>query len=250
MQRLLQTGEYQVGIKRKSDSVLDGVECWPSAEKGDTAKQYFMRMKELGVKRPRIDKPCNTFLNRWGLLLPVSPEQAYDPEQVQFKHYEVRVKRHEQLRTKQFHLFLYPNEAAVRFRLDLPLTDQLEMAKVQLAELVAKYSGQLKSDAPSPWEDVGKKQVTDSALKNAHYWLRCYDAKREPKTLAGDPNRKRAQKSGPKVQVTRFNEEKKSAGRGDFIVTTALKSYVEQATDFIEKGKYLLLLLPVSDNQQ
>ncbi|CAM8645409.1 hypothetical protein MCEMSHM24_03596 [Comamonadaceae bacterium] len=244
MQRLVQAGEFETGINRKSTSVLDGVECWPAAVAGETAKQYFRRMKSEGVKRPRIDKPRNTFVNRWSLLFPVLPDQAYDREVVKFKHYEVKIKRHETLLTRQFHLFLYPNEIAVRFRLDLPIPPQLAMAEKRLEEYRIAYAGELRSQPRSPWDDVGKKQITDEALNRAHYWLRCYDAKHEPKNRSDDPKRKRALKSGPKEQVMHFNKEMRDVGRTDFLETSSLKSFLEQATDYIEKGKYLLLLLP------
>lgn len=249
MLQLLQVGEYETGIKRKSASVLDGVECWPAAKAGETAKQYFERMKESNVKRPRIDKPRNTFVNRWSLLLPVPPDQAYDPKKVQFQNHEIKVKKHQNLLTKQFHLFLYPNEIAVRFRLDLPIPAQLAMAEKRLEEYRITYARELKSRFALQWDDVSKKQITDDALNRAHYWLRCYDAKREPKKTTGDPKRKRALKSGAQEQVAQFNAEMKSAGRNAFLQPTSLKSFVEQATDFIEKGKFLLLLLPQPKRQ-
>jgi Family of unknown function (DUF6499) len=244
MSHLVQTGEYEAGIKRKSTSVLDGVECWPPAEVGEIARNYFQRMKAENVKRPRIDKPRNTFVNRWGILFPVSPDQAYDKEAVKFQNHEVKIKKHEQLLTRQFHLFLYPNEIAVRFRLDLPIPVQLSMAEKRLKAYRVAYANELKSKPLSPWDDVSKKTITDEALNRAHYWLRSYDAKHESKKKIDDPKRRRALRSGPKEQVAQFNKEIRDAGRKDFLEPVSLKSLIDQATDYIEMGKYLLLLLP------
>ena len=119
MLRLVEKERYDRRPSRKSHCSLDGVECWPAANKGETAKAYFDRMKQEGIARARVDKPSNTFANRWFMTDPVPAETPYSSGSIRFTPFEVRGKRHEVLATKSFSLFIYPNEMAMRFRLDI-----------------------------------------------------------------------------------------------------------------------------------
>ena len=248
MLRLVETGEYTKGIKRKSESVLDGVECWPPANPRETAKDFFRRTKQEKIKYARIDKPHNTFANRWGMEKPVTPTAPFDPATVKFINQKIKLKRHEKFLTRSFNLFIYPNEVGVRFRLDMSINKQINLVQKQLeaeAKSYAQTRGALSGDEKQAWADLKNFEVDVAALANAHYWLRCYDAKKQPKkALSNEPRLRRALRSGPKQQVEQFNAEKKAKNLGNFVSTGTLKGYLSQAVDYIDHKKFLLLLAP------
>jgi hypothetical protein len=247
MLRLVNTGEYITGFKRSSLSILDGVECWPAANRGETVKQYVDRMKEEKVKRHRIDKPRNTFLNRWALDMPVDPATEYNFDTIKFIGHQVKIRRDKDQKSRSFNLFLYPNEIALRFRLDMSVAKQLVMAQERLKVEAKKY------EAERPPLSVGMKgilvakensEMSEDALPCAHYWLRCYDAAHEPKkALSDDPKLRRASKSGEMQRMEEFNKEKKAAKQTDYVTAGTVKSYLSLARDYIEGKKFLLLLL-------
>jgi hypothetical protein len=243
---LVQSGEYETGIKRNSPSVLDGVECWPAAKPSETAIDYFARMKKDKIKRPRIDKPCNSFANRWALKTPVDPDlENYSPEQVVFIKHEVKTKRHKQLETKAFRLFIYPNEIALRFRLDLPIQPQIRIAKEKLNAKAIEYSTYV-SAVPEELRDklnsVSKKEFSKSIFARAHYLLRSYDASKERRVFKSNADKnKRAIESGLEEQVKLFNAERKNLGQ-KYFQDGKVKEFHVQAADYIEGKKFLLLL--------
>ena len=258
MRRLEDAGEYK-RIKRNSISYLDGVECWPEAQPGETAKAYFARMKQQveqrlekkekkkndGIDRPRIDRPCNSFTNKWRLEYPVAPDIEYSTKAMNFLRHEIRLKRHTSLKTKNFSLFLYPNEAAVRFRLDIPVAEQIDMAKLKLIDATRAYAKEREALAKETRALLAKhanSELPTSVLGEAHYWLRCYDADHEDKTPSGRKDARREQPSGPEARRTQFNEEHKVAGRGEIFETGKIKSFLELARDFIDNRKFLLLM--------
>jgi hypothetical protein len=248
MLKLVESQEYEMGIKRKSLSVLDGVECWPAALAGETAKDYYARMKINGIKRPRIDKPCNSFVNRWSLKTPVDPAvKEYPNQQVIFLKHEVKIKRHKQLETKAFSLFIYPNEIASRFRLDLPIKPQIDMASQKLEAMAKEYSAQVGTAADAlktQLASIADKELAKDVIGKAHYILRSYDASKERQILLSDKGRnKRALQSGPKEQTKAFNAHSKSIGQSIFM-TAKVKEFPKQAAAFIEGKKFLLLLWP------
>jgi hypothetical protein len=246
MLRLVNTGEYLSGIKRNSESLLDGVECWPGANSGETAKQYFARMKSEN-KQGRIDQPHNTFKNQWSLEVPICPSTEYSEHKVRFVPHSVKLKRHDQLKTKSFKLFLYPNEAAVRFRLDLPIPNQVKIAKAQLTLAARAYAEAIKAvtEEIKRWAVTNaNKELPQIVYENAHYWLRCYDAEQEVKVRVTDARRKRAYKSGPSAQMALFNKEKRENKETDFLEEDGITSFLNLARAFIEGKKFLLLLAP------
>lgn len=248
MLKLVDSQEYETGIKRKSLSILDGVECWPAALAGETAKDYYARMKVNGIKRPRIDKPCNSFANRWALKAPVDPAvEEYSNQQIAFIQHEVKIKRHKQLATKAFSLFIYPNEIAARFRLDLPIKPQIDMASKKLEAMAKEYSKQV-GTAPEKLKaqlaSIANKELAKNVFSKAHYILRSYDASKERQVLLSNKDRnKRALLSGPKEQTKAFNAHNKSLGK-PILMTANVKEFPKQAAAFIEGKKFLLLLWP------
>ena len=248
MLRLVQTGEYSTRIKRTSDSVLDGVECWPQANPGETAKAYFVRMKEIQNKRPRIDIARNTFLNRWSLEQPVDPATPFESGVVQFASIQVKIRRHVELKTKSFNLFLHPNEVALRFRLDLPITEQLKIAKERLDAEARKFGGQVNESSDETKRLLptnSNSRLKKRNLEDAHYWLRCYDADREPKRPAAtDKRKRRLQASGPANQCSVFNDEQRKEGRKDFYDNDKVDGFLASAVAYIDGKKFLLLLRP------
>jgi hypothetical protein len=243
---LVQSGEYETGIKRNSPSVLDGVECWPTAKPSETAIDYFARMKKNKIKRPRIDKPCNSFANRWALKTPVDPDlENYSPEQVVFIKHDVKIKRHEQLETKAFRLFIYANEIAVRFRLDLRIGPQIRIAKEKLNAKAKEYSTYVSAvpeELRYQYTSIAKKELPQDILDRAHYILRSYDARKKSKaSLSNTDKNKRAIDSGTEEQLKLFNAERKNLSQ-KYFQNGKVKEFHVQAADYIEGKKFLLLL--------
>lgn len=245
---LMDSGEFSTRIKRTSDSLLDGVDCWPEANPGESAKAYFARMKETKNKRPHIDIARNTFLNRWSLERPVNPDVLFHSGEVQFVMPQVMIKRPAELKTQKFSLFLHPNEVAVRFRLDLPVAEQLAMAKTRLEAEARKFDTQVFESSEEIKRLLAasrKSRLKPLILKDVHYWLRCYDADREPKQLVKtDKNRRQLQTSGPANQCEVFNKELRAEGNNNFYNNDNVDGFLARAKAHIEGKKFLLLLRP------
>jgi hypothetical protein len=242
----LADGEFKNGIKKKSNSVLNGMECFPPAKPDEVASDYFKRMqKDFKGKKARIDKPRNTFVSRWSLASPVKPSSEYRPDKVRFVTDKVPFKRYADLQTKCINLFLYPNQIALRFRLDIPWSDQIEAAKTQLKKQIANYQKDRDSSDKLTKEMLaanGTSQLPQVVGEHAHYWLRCYDASKDPKISANDPTRRRLLASGSKQVRTSFNEEKRARSEKDFIERGKYDGFEKLAQDFIIGKKYLMLL--------
>ena len=248
MLRLVEKERYDRRPSRKSHCSLDGVECWPAANKGETAKDYFDRMKQEGMARARVDKPSNTFANRWFMTDPVLAETPYSSGSIRFTPFEIRGKRHEVLATKSFSLFIYPNEMAMRFRLDMSWDRQVDLAKQcfnEHAEAYAKQHAQAPTEVKRQMGPGGHPRIKSPA--QAHYWLRCYDAYmgRTPAAVRtnSDPMRRRAQPDGPADQRTHFNDEIKAAKGSKPLTKGDVESFLESAISYIHDRKFLLLLL-------
>ncbi|MCY1199114.1 hypothetical protein D9M72_105100 [compost metagenome] len=255
MLRLADAGEYE-RIPRDSNSCLDGVECWPEAKPGEVAKAYFARMEKKRIARekkggkairaPRIDSPCNSFMNKWRMAYPVAPETAYSEDVIRFVKHEIRLKRHTVLKTKNFVLFLYPNEAAVRFRLDIPVAEQIAMARDELTKAVEAYATErrvARANTTRALAAHARSELPTDTLRNAHYWLRCYDAEREPKKLTGDAEARRKLASGPAKRREQFIEECRAVNCTDTFEPGKIKGFLKLARDFIDDRKFLLLMV-------
>jgi hypothetical protein len=248
MLRLVEAGMYDRRARRKSPDSLDGVECWPSANKGETARDYFARMKQEGTIRARVDKPCNTFANRWFMNVPISPETPFSSGEISFTPFEVKGKRHQTLATRSFSLFIYPNEIAMRFRLDLSWDRQVELAKQRFneqAQVYAKLHAQAPNGVKRQIGPGGNPRI--KGIEQAHFWLRCYDA-RMGRTLAAantkpDPARRRAHLDGPADQCKFFNAELKKTTTAKRLTKSDMESFMESAYSYIHDRKFLLLLL-------
>lgn len=242
----LADGEFKDGVKKKSKSILDGIGCFPPANPGEVASDYFKRMrKDFKGKKARIDKPSNTFVSRWSLDRPVDPSTEYQPSEVRFLPNKVPFKRYADLQTKCVNLFLYPNQIALRFRLDMPWSDQIEAAKTQLKKQIANYGKNRDASGPHKREELaanGTSQLPQVVGEHAHYWLRCYDASKDRKISANNVRLRRLQESGPKQVQTRFNEEKKARSEKDYLVPGKIDGFGKLARDFIIGTKYLMLL--------
>lgn len=164
----LADNEFQGGLKKSSMSKLIGLECWPPAEPDETAIDYFARTTDKSKgKKGRIDKPCNTFINKWSLATPVAVTTEYDPRVIRFLPHKVGLKRHDDLQSKNFNLFLYPNEVAIRFRLDMRWKPQMAAAErrfIAAAEAYELALKGLKEPAPKtgqPFVDSLKKPASN-----------------------------------------------------------------------------------------
>ncbi|WP_353238096.1 DUF6499 domain-containing protein [Limnohabitans sp.] len=245
--------EFQGGLKKGSLSKLIGLECWPPAEHDETAADYYARTstKSKGSKgkRGRIDKPCNTFVNKWSLTAPIPVTTDYDASVIRFVPHKVALKRHSDLQTKNFNLFLYPNEVAIRFRLDMRLKPQLESARRRLDAAAADFDAALEKlaqptskDAP-PFVSLRATRERE-VMRLAHYWLRSYDALTSGQVLLGDEKRRRAFESGEaeirtfftREITTAHGEQKKSFERGLVV------GWHDAADSYINGMKFLTLL--------
>jgi hypothetical protein len=242
--------EFQHGLKKGSSSKLIGLECWPPAEPYETAKDYFARTKdEAKGKKGRIDKPCNTFVNKWSVATPVPVATDYDPSVIRFVPHKVALKRHSVLQTKSFNLFLYPNEVAIRFRLDMRLKPQLEMAKSRLDAAAAEFdlalAEQTKPTSSSKQPMVSLRAVREREVMHlAHYWLRSYDALISEKVLLGDEKRKRALESGEaEIRTFFYREVAETHGEKErYFERGVIESWRDSADSYINGMKFLTLL--------
>ena len=137
----LPIGEFRGGLTVKGNACLDGMACTPKARAGETVKKYRRRVaaESNGKAKGKIEKPCLTFINRWMLEQPVPVGQKYDSLAVQFAPDVVKVYRNRELTGRRVRLMMYPNEMAVRFRLDLPMVKQLDAARFKLNEAAKRF---------------------------------------------------------------------------------------------------------------
>ena len=247
----LAADEFKDGLKKRSTSKLNGLQCWPPAEPDETAKDYFTRTTDKSKgKKGRIDKPYNTFANKWSLAYPIDVTKEYDPGIIRFILHEVGIKRHEILETKSFNLLLYPNEVAIRLRLDLPIAPQLKSvnrrfnsaAKVYEATLEKMKSAAPKSGQPHVALRLARER---EVLEKAQYWLRSYDALNSDKKLIGgkDKKRKQALESGESEIISCLNKELKAVdGKKVYHLRGITARWNESADSYINGMKFLTLL--------
>jgi hypothetical protein len=159
----LAKGEFQKGIKRTSDTCLSGLQCYPQAKPGETARQYHSRMKQL-KNRGYILPPKSYLKSQWYMDLDelLLPEAEYDPYKTIFLPYVATKRAPKGGALARFSLPLWPNEIAFRLRLDLSLDSQLDDVRDQFkkARVDAGYN-------------ENKRTVN---LDYAHFWLRAFDA--------------------------------------------------------------------------
>ena len=169
-----------------------------------------------------------------------------------FIKHDVKTKRHEQLETKAFLLFIYPNEITVRFRLDLPIDPQIRMASKKLKAIARDYTTDVSTACETlrdQFASIAKKELPQDILDRAHYILRSYDARKKSKSsLSNANNDKSALKSFPE-QTKLFNAQQKILGK-DYFEVTKVKMFPQQAADYIVGKKFLLLLWPEKNNNQ
>lgn len=230
----------------KGNACLDGMVCTPAAKSGETVKQYRKRVKSEtnGKTKPRIEKPQLTFVNRWMLEQPVSVKHPFDANEVQFVAGVVKMYRNKDLMGRRVRLMMYPNEIAVRFRLDLNLEIQLSKAKTMLAKAGKRF----KEEARRENEDNNDSSVVTNLdgrigrkILDAHFWLRSFDAFNEPRKHLDDSNHKRKQalKAGPSEIAKKFKSEctKKTFSRG------VVEAYNTSAKGMIGKQGYQKLVV-------
>lgn len=235
----LKAGEYANGISRDSDSLLSATECTPPALAGETAVMYHKRMSRED-RVGRISKPKIVFTDRWSLSKPVPPDMKYDPKLIKFVRHEVKIKQPTESRREYFKLSLAANEIMLRFRLDMNFAPQLISALARLDEAAQKYD-ELITDKRSKLRGTRK----DSVLRNAHVWLRCYDAYKARKQYVEDPTKKRKRTAGPAAIVEQFHSEC-SAGTDPRATVNSLNppDWNDRAADYIDGMLYLKLLVP------
>lgn len=250
--RKLPEEEFHKRPKKKSESQLEGLECWPAALPAETVREYYARLKNKPEsRRGKIDSARNSLLNRWALGALIDPANDYDPAVIEFVRPRVKLKRSPELETKRYGLFLYGNEAAIRFRLDIRVADQLVEAKMLLDAAAMEYNDTLRSDA-SQAKNLPKNLVTTNELRNrnftesAHYLLRCYDARMTGGKTLGDKKRRTAIEAGEAELLKVFRDEVKEEkpappGRKTFSrgITTG---WFETADAYINRRKFLTLL--------
>jgi hypothetical protein len=255
MQKLAE-GEYRNGLKRASDSSLNGLVCWPPAEPGECARQYYSRTNDKKTgKKGVIILPWKTFVNRWSLEDPVPVGAKYDRTLIRFVPHDVSFIRNRTLQAQLFRLVLFSNEVAFRFRVDRRPEPQLLIAKKKLERAAEEFDKvryaadgvHAKDGFPlfslREFRKARTKTVKDtdkdkSTLEEAHYWLRCYDAFSPKSPQASD---KQVRTIPTEAEVRNFlngeNEHSaKSISRGVPL------TYRNSAAGYIDDMKYLLLL--------
>jgi hypothetical protein len=267
MAPLIKSEEFSKGFKRDSKSLLDGVVCYPEAKPNETVQEFYKRTSLEKIKRRRIVKPEITFQRRWQLKKPISPDTEYASGLVEFDLSNVRLVRNDEFKTKNFALILHPNEAAVRFSLDLPLANQIKEATQKLRVEILEYAKIQKSLSIEEQKIFGSnanKNLKKDVFENAHYWLRCYDASIkqklkpvEPKAMTAKSKGKRELENGPNHRLRVFKEEIeqfKAANmemlnkeRGKFLDEKrledgTLKGYLRAVKLFINKKKFQKLM--------
>lgn len=240
----LADGEYERRPGRTSDTCLDGLDCWPAALPAETARQYHQRMRAAGEKG-QIIRPILTFINRWALERPVPVSQRYDPAVIRFVQHNVGLKRNVNLLGRQYKLVLHANEAAIRFRLDMPLEPQLDAAKKRLEAAASDFEQTLAAQRESTTKAIVslRNSRDNNVLKDAHYWLRSYDALTAPKELLGDPQRRRALVSGEAALRAMFTGE---GGHHAPVQRGKPSSWRDAAERHINGKHYLRLLYPLA----
>lgn len=248
----LPSGEYDNKLTANGNACLDGMVCTPPARRGETVKQYRIRIatESDSNKKGRIEKPQFSFLNRWMLDQPVPVEHPYDPDVVQFGPSVVKVYRNKDLIGRRVRLMMYHNEIAVRFRLDLPIQAQIIRAKQMLDKAGKRFKDAAEQSSNDKKGEVlvsnAKARKKDSVGHDAHFWLRAYDAASEPKSLLDDTDkkRKRAQKSGPSEIAKKFLDE----GATKTLERGVVEGYRSSAERMIDKLGYqkLVVVLNVS----
>ena len=244
---VLPSGEYEKGLTVRGNASLDGMVCTPLAKPGETVKQFRKRVAtETGGKtKGKIENPQLTFMNRWMLEQPVRVEHPYDADVIQFVPNVVKVYRHQKPIARRVRLMMYPNEMAVRYRLDLPLQPQIKKAKQMLSKAVKRFNDAAKQSTNEKNDDGlvsnAKSRNKDFVGLDAHFWLRAFDADSQPKLLLDDTNkkRKRAQKSGPSEIAKKFLAEgcTKTFERG------VVEGYQSSAERMIDKLGYQKLVI-------
>ena len=245
--RALPQGEYENGLTARGNACLDGVACTPSAKPGETVKQYRKRVATVTKNKTKgkIEIPQLSFINRWMLEQPVRVEHPYDPDLIQFVPNVVKVYRQQKPIGRRVRLMMYPNEMAVRYRLDLPLQPQLKKAKQMLDKAVKRFNDAAKQSTNEKNDDElvsnAKSRNKDFVGLDAHFWLRAFDADNQPKFLLDDTDkkRKRAQKSGPSEIAAKFLAEgcRKNFERG------VIEGYQSSAKRMVDKLGYQKLVI-------
>lgn len=238
----LPPGEFSGGLTSEGNACLDGMVCTPKAKPGETVKKFQKRIlkKTKDQSIGKIEKPQLTFINRWMLEQPVPVGQKYDPQAVQFDPNFVKVYRNKKPLGRRVRLMMYPNEMAVRFRLDLPMVKQLDAARFKLNEAAKRFKKASKLAADKKKSDFlafnGTARDKGFVEKDAHYWLRAYDAFKVRKVVLNDSDKKhkRSLKSGPAEIAKLFVEE----GHSDAGKRNKVESYRKSAQQRIEKLGY------------
>jgi hypothetical protein len=239
----LPPGEYDKGLTAKGNACLDGMVCTPQAKPGETVRQYRKRVatESSGKKKGNIAKPQQTFRNLWLLEKPVPIDSPYDANEVQFVRDIVKMYRHKTLVGRRGGVMLHHNEALVRIRLDLPISFQLRAASPKLNKAAKQFAEEVERLDDGNLVSNANSRNKNTIRDGAHYWLRAYDASKEPKMLLDDSDvtRKRAQKSGPSEIGNWFREEggTKTFERG------VVEGYQSSAERMIDKKGYQKLLI-------
>jgi hypothetical protein len=215
--------EYDGKIRNTSNICLDYLTCVPSAEKGETARTYHQRMKSHG-QVGRILRPKTVLASRWYMqsVVPAKPDTEYNEFDIAFVPHAVAKRTTKTTDATIFPLSLWPDEIAFRFRLDVGLTKQLAIATTRFKQAKA--------------ESVSGKDQKLRKIKEAHYWLRAYDAYRDLKAKGGTQRG-----SGPWTDVVR-EVLQREAKEKKVCKEHVIDEWRQTAEAYIEGGKFAMLL--------
>ena len=252
MAKFLANEEFYKGIKKDSLSVLDGVVCYPEAKLGETAQEFHKRISQEKIKRWRIEKPANTFANKWGLKKPVSPDTKYDSKVVVFQKAQLGLITTENFKYKSFALVLHPNEIAARFRLDLPIAKQIKHVTQKLMLEALDFEERLKKltdDEKTEYISIANTEHTQTVFQNAGFWLRTFDASKERPEQTKNPDARLELDAGNGLRRKMFNKEIDLANvdlpadsHFKKLSLSMVKKFQKLAEDYIQGRKFQNLL--------
>ncbi|MCP3657587.1 MAG: hypothetical protein GY734_27685 [Herbaspirillum sp.] len=235
----LKEGEFENGFKRNSTSGLDGINCDPPAAAGETAAEYYKRVKSEN-KFVKIPKPQLIFSARWLLLNLVSPDTSYSNDSLVFIQNAVKTRANFGTSTKLYHLAIRPKQIALLFNLELSFDKQLKEAKARFdgaREEISKVSRTDNQSAPRP--KLVNKRI--KGIEKAHYWLRCYDA-----LINSESSAITQREVGEYLEREHLSKHEigRRYGRDSVSINfsaTDVRTYYEAAKSYIEDEKFIFL---------
>lgn len=227
MRKLVESHEFSGKFDCASPSSLEGLDCIPMPRKCNTVADYFKENKDGEIINPR-----RTFQNRWCLNLPLDVTQPFSHEAVKFSAPLARInkRRGKPSEACKPTLLLFPNEIAVRLKLDMSLEQQIEQIRTRFQAISDDY---FRSATTLPKIDL-RTSRNKTTYDDAHFWLRAFDA------FVSTPGHEKTLVK-PREFLAHINREFEQMNRPT-IVQGRVTGWRKSAEAFISERKYLSLL--------